>query len=136
MAIVALQEPVEPPKTYEIVELPEIKFIYPEALVDRSGTNTYPSRPFQCTRYAKEKRPDIPNQLGNADKWYQYLKSQGWPVGEEPLVGAIAQTKRGMHVSYVEQVDGDMIYISERNYDYRGSYRERWVPAQSYYFIY
>lgn len=136
MAIVEVVQPPEPPKTYKIVEIPEVKFIYPEWLIDRSGTNTYPSYPYQCTRYAKDKRPDLPNQLGNADGWYQYLKAQGWPVGEEPLVGAIAQSRRGMHVAYVERVEGDLVYLSERNYDYRGSYRERWAHASDFVYIY
>ena len=44
--------------------------------------------------------------------------------------------KSGNHVVYIERVDGDQVYISERNYDRRGSYRETWMPANKYNYIY
>jgi surface antigen len=129
-AIVAIVEAPVAPVLPPIVELPEIDYIRP---LDASNEpNTYPR--FQCTWWAKEKRPDIPNYLGNANLWFNKLKAIKWPVGYEPRVNAIAQ--RGMHVAYTERVEGGMVYISERNYDYRGSYRERWAKASDFLYIY
>ncbi len=119
---------------YELKEAAEVDFIRPVEAVDSSGDNTYPAYPFQCTRYAKQKRPDIPNNLGNANLWYYRLKAMGWPVGLEPRAGAIGQ--QGMHVVYIEKVEGDRVYLSERNWDYHGSYRERWADASSFLYIY
>jgi len=98
------------------------------------GSNEYPAG--QCTRYIKDMRPDIPNHLGNANKWFNALKSLGWEVGYEPRVGAIGQSIYGVHVVYIHEVSGSQVYLSERNYDYQGSYRERWANASGFKYIY
>ena len=90
----------------------------------------------QCTYYAKMKRPDLPNHLGNADRWYQNLKARGWYVGDIPIKGAIVQFKDYMHVAYSEKIEGDMVLISEWNYSGPCVLTYRWVPASSVYFIY
>lgn len=89
----------------------------------------------QCTYYAKSKRPDLPNNLGNADTWVIRARAQGIPTGSAPRAGAIGQ--RGMHVVYVERVNGDgTIYLSELNYDYNCGFRYRTAPASSFLYIY
>ena len=75
-------------------------------------------------------------QWNNASQWFWQAQRDGWATGYTARVGAAAVTKSGNHVAYVERVDGDRIYISERNYDWNGSYRERWVPASNYKYIY
>lgn len=73
----------------------------------------------QCTWYAKNKRPDLPNNLGNANTWYSIAASQGVAVGTEPRAGAIGATTEGVygHVVYVESMNSDgTVNISEMNY--------------------
>jgi len=86
----------------------------------------------QCTGYVASRRPV--GQWNNASAWYWQAQRDGWSTGSTPRVGAIGQ--RNNHVVYVERVDGNRIYISERNYDYRGSYRERWANASDFRYIY
>lgn len=70
-----------------------------------------------CTKYAKMKRPDMPNNLGNANTWYSRAAAQGYAVGYEPRAGAIGEATTGyMHVVYVESVSGDMVTVSEWNF--------------------
>lgn len=72
-----------------------------------------------CTWYVKNRRPDIPNNLGNANTWYSRASSIGLPVGNTPRVGAIGVTSAGSlgHVVYVEAVNGNgTVTISEMNY--------------------
>ncbi len=88
----------------------------------------------QCTGYVASRRPV--GQWNNASQWFWQAQRDGWATGYTARVGAAAVTKSGNHVAYVERVDGDRIYISERNYDWNGSYRERWVPASNYKYIY
>ena len=98
-----------------------------------SPGNTYAKG--HCTWYAKKRRPDLPNNLGNANTWYQRARSQGISTGTAPAVGAIAQ--KGMHVVYVERVNADgTIYISEMNYVGRGKVSHRTVPANGFKYIY
>lgn len=66
-----------------------------------------------CTWYVKNKRPDIPNNWGDAYMWLGNAQAQGWPTGSNPKVGAIGTA--GNHVVYVESVEGDTISISEMN---------------------
>lgn len=98
-----------------------------------SAGNTY--TPGYCTWYAKNRRPDLPNNLGNADTWAARAAAQGIPTGYTPRAGAIGQ--QGMHVVYVERVNGDgTVLISEMNY--RGLYiiSTRTVAAGAFVYIY
>lgn len=88
----------------------------------------------QCTYHAKNMRPDLPNNLGNAISWVQNAQSQGIPTGTEARVGAIGQ--QGNHVVYIRKVDGDRVYLSERNWNWNGGYRERWASARDFIYIY
>jgi surface antigen len=95
--------------------------------------NTY--TPGWCTWYAKNKRPDLPNNLGNANTWVARAAAQGIPTGSAPRVGAIGQ--RGSHVVYVERVNGDgTIFISEMNYSGLYAINTRTVPASYFMYIY
>lgn len=88
----------------------------------------------QCTWYVWTKRPV--GLWNDASQWLSQARRDGWATGTTPQVGAIGVQKSGNHVVYIERVDGDQVYISERNYDRRGSYRETWMPANKYNYIY
>lgn len=102
----------------------------------RRGTvagNTY--SPGYCTWYAKNMRPDLPNNLGNANTWVSRAAAQGLATGSAPQAGAIGQ--QGMHVVYVQSVNADgTVTISEMNY--KGLYviSTRTVPANTFRYIY
>lgn len=83
--------------------------------------NTYPYG--QCTWYAKERRPDIPNMMGNAGQWLYTAQSQGMPTGSTPKPGAVAVDQSGFfgHVAVVEEVRGNTVIVSDMNYDWAGS---------------
>jgi surface antigen len=88
-----------------------------------------------CTWYAKNRRPDLPNNLGNADTWVSRAAAQGLPTGSTPRVGAIGQ--QGMHVVYVEKVHSNgTVTISEMNW--KGLYviSTRTVPSSNFRYIY
>ncbi len=77
-----------------------------------SSGNTY--YPGYCTWYAKEKRPDLPNMLGNGGQWTANAAAQGFKTGSTARAGAIAETPG--HVMYVEKVYGNgTMLISEMN---------------------
>jgi surface antigen len=98
-----------------------------------SAGNTY--TPGYCTWYAKNMRPDLPNNLGNADTWVYRAAAQGIPTGGAPRVGAIGQ--QGMHVVYVERVNSDgTVFISEMNYQGLYIRSTRTVPASYFTYIY
>lgn len=90
----------------------------------------------QCTWYVKNKRPDMPNNLGNAYSWYSRAAAQGYATGSTPRVGAVAQ--RNNHVAFVEAVHGDgTITISEMNFGGAvGRVNHRTVAASSFRYIY
>ena len=88
----------------------------------------------QCTWHVKEMRPDIPNDWHNATDWLYNARADGYATGSTPRAGAIGWTYG--HVVYIIKVKGDQVYLSERNYDYRGSYRERWASASAFTYIY
>lgn len=96
--------------------------------------NTYTAG--YCTWYVKNRRPDIPNMLGDAISWVSSARARGMATGSTPRVGAVGQ--QGNHVVYVEAVDSKsgMVTISEMNY--KGLYiiNQRTVPASSFTYIY
>lgn len=70
----------------------------------------------QCTWYAKNRRPDLPNMLGNGGSWRANAAARGIATGSTPRAGAIAEIPG--HVMYVEKVNGNgTINISEMNYN-------------------
>lgn len=88
-----------------------------------------------CTWYAKDRRPDLPNNLGNADTWVARARAQGIPTGSQPRVGAIGQ--QGMHVVYIEAVHSDgTVTVSEMNWRGLHVISERRVAASNFQYIY
>lgn len=88
-----------------------------------------------CTWYVKSRRPDLPNNLGNADTWVYGAQTHGIPTGTEPEEGAVGQ--QGMHVVYVEKVNTDgTVFISEMNFAGWDVISHRTVPASSFTYIY
>lgn len=89
-----------------------------------------------CTWYAKERRPDLPNMLGNGGQWVASAAGRGYATGSAPRAGAIAETTG--HVAYVESVRGDgTIVISEMNGPAGfGVVGTRVVSASQYRYIY
>ncbi len=91
--------------------------------------------PRNCTWYAKSRRPDLPNNLGDSINWASNAAAQGFATGSVPRAGSIGQ--QGMHVVYIEAVNGDgTVYLSEMNYDYNGGFRYRTAPASDFKYIY
>lgn len=98
-----------------------------------SAGNTYTGG--YCTWYAKERRPDLPNRLGNASAWVTSAAAQGFATGSTPQAGAIGQ--QGNHVVYVESVNGDgTVTVSEMNYKGLGIISNRTVSASNFRYIY
>ena len=102
--------------------------------VPQNGSNDGNSYSYgYCTWFVKNQRPDIPNNLGNADSWYtRYNGSKG----SEPKPGAVAVAKGYMHVALVVGVDGDTVHIREMNYKGWNIVSERTAPAHEFLYIY
>lgn len=97
-----------------------------------SSGNTYSYG--YCTWYVKNMRPDLPNNLGNADTWVSRAAAQGLPTSSTPRVGAVGQ--QGMHVVYVQSVNGDgTVTISEMNFVGWNQVSTRTVPASHFMYI-
>jgi surface antigen len=101
--------------------------------VDSAG-NTYYNG--YCTWYAKNRRPDLPNMLGNGGQWVANAAARGYATGSAPRAGAVAETSG--HVAYVESVNGDgTMVISEMNGPAGfGKVDTRTVPSSQYQYIY
>lgn len=101
--------------------------------VDSAG-NTYYNG--YCTWYAKSRRADLPNMLGNGGQWVANAAARGYATGSTPRAGAVAETSG--HVAYVESVNGDgTVNISEMNGPAGfGVVGTRTVPANQYQYIY
>lgn len=105
----------------------------PAAPRGTSAGNTYTFG--YCTWYVKNRRPDIPNNLGNANTWLTRAAAQGLATGSAPAVGAIGA--QGNHVVYVEAVNGDgTVTVSEMNYKGWNITSSRRAPASSFRYIY
>lgn len=101
-----------------------------------SSGNLY--APGNCTWYVKNRRGDLPNNLGNANMWYYNASSMGMAVGSTPRVGAVGTTTAGGlgHVVYVEAVNGDMVTISEMNYGGLYNMNTRTVHFSEFLYVY
>lgn len=88
-----------------------------------------------CTWYVKNRRPDLPNNLGNASSWVSNAAAQGIATGSTPAAGAVGQ--RNNHVVYVESVNGDgTINITDMNYRATYEITARTVNASEFRYIY
>lgn len=97
-------------------------------------SNTYVKG--QCTWHVKNKRPDLPNRLGNGGQWVKNAAARGLSTGKTPRVGAVAEQPG--HVAYVEAVNSNgTVKISEMNYNGGvGVVHERTVSASKFTYIY
>lgn len=100
--------------------------------------NTYAAG--NCTWYAKDRRPDLPNDLGNANTWAVRAAAQGIPTGSKARPGAIGVSLEGYygHVVYVEAIqpnEGTMT-ISEMNYGGLYQMNTRTIPEAGWSFVY
>lgn len=100
--------------------------------------NTYAAG--NCTWYAKDRRPDLPNNLGNANTWATEAAAQGIPTGSRARPGAIGVSLEGYygHVVYVEAIqpnDGTMT-ISEMNYGGLYQMNTRTISTAGWSFVY
>lgn len=76
--------------------------------------------------------------VGNANQWIRDARNAGIATGSAPRVHSVAISMRGYygHATWVEKVSGNMIYVSQYNYDLHGHYSEMWVNASSFTYIY
>lgn len=99
----------------------------------QSSANTYAYG--WCTWYVKSRKPNIPNNWGNAYSWVGSAQAAGYATGATPVAGAIGAVDN--HVVYVESVSGGNVTISEMAYAGGvGVVHYRTVPASSFYYIY
>ena len=105
-----------------------------QTLASISSENYNSSNPFskgQCTWYCFGRALEkcgvyLPawksnGTYGNADEWYYNAASAGFSVGYEVRSNSIA-CYSGMHVIFVEWVDGETVYYTEANKDSNGTY--------------
>ena len=98
-----------------------------------NGGNTYYDG--NCTWYAKDKRPDLPNMLGNGGQWSANAAAKGFKTGSAPRKGAVAE--QAGHVAYVEKVNKNgTVTVSEMNYTGYGQVSKRTVSAKTFHYIY
>jgi surface antigen len=76
--------------------------------------------------------------VGNANEWPGDARRAGIPTSSTPKAHSVAISRTGYygHAMWVEKVDGDMIYISQYNYDLHGHYSEMWLSAKGLTYIY
>lgn len=76
--------------------------------------------------------------VGNANQWVNDARRAGIPTGSAPRVHAVAVSTSGYygHAMWVEAVNGNMIYVSQYNYDLSGHYSEMWVNGSGFTYIY
>lgn len=137
--VVEQVKPLEAPQYAEYAEVAKVSPVIPKP-TQRASTKltqrtTAPAgwyKPGQCTQYVWSRRSV--GQWGNASSWPSMARSEGWYVGPAPKAGAIGQ--RANHVVYVEAVYSSTVLISERNYDFKGSYRQIERPISYFTYIY
>lgn len=102
-----------------------------------AGGNTYVSG--NCTWYAKSRRPDLPNRMGNAKHWYASAQRAGFKVGTESRKGAIGVNFSGGmgHVVYVEEwYANGTVLVSEMNFVGLGKKSTRLTSESEFKYIY
>lgn len=111
---------------------PQIATVSPQ--IGSQAGNSY--TPGYCTYFAKQMRPDLPNNLGNANTWYINAAAQGFAVGYTPRVGAVAAAIDYMHVAIVTAVSGNTVTVSEMNYVAFNTVSSRTAPISEFRYIY
>ncbi len=76
--------------------------------------------------------------VGNANQWPGDARAAHIPTGSTPKVHSVAIAMGGAygHAMWVEAVSGNMIYVSQYNYDLAGHYSEMWVNGSNFTYIY
>ncbi|HSX42886.1 MAG TPA: CHAP domain-containing protein [Candidatus Saccharimonadales bacterium] len=76
--------------------------------------------------------------VGNANEWVGDARRAGIPTSTVPKEHSVAISMAGYygHAMWVEKVSGDMIYVSQYNYDLHGHYSEMWLKASGLTYIY
>jgi surface antigen len=76
--------------------------------------------------------------VGNANQWPGDARAAGIATGSTPKVHSVAISMGGAfgHAMWVEAVSGNMIYVSQYNYDLAGHYSEMWVNGGSFTYLY
>lgn len=89
-----------------------------------------------CTFYIKNLRPELPNNLGNADTWFYMAQADGLSVGYTPRIGAVAVAIYGMHVALVTGIHDGMIDVTEMNVLGLNVVSSNTYPTSAYRYIY
>jgi surface antigen len=76
--------------------------------------------------------------VGNANQWVRNARNAGITTSAVPQAHTVAISMRGYygHAMWVEKVQGDMIYVSQYNYDLNGHYSEMWISSANLTYIY
>lgn len=114
-------------------------FVEPAKYSRTSSTNSYVWG--NCTWYVKTQRPDIGAFWGNANRWANSARAEGFTVGKIPKIGAIGVSYEGWwgHVFLVTGMNRErtQITISEMNYAGGvGKVHTRTISASGYDYIY
>lgn len=76
--------------------------------------------------------------VGNANQWVRDARRAAIPTGSTPQPRSVAISMAGYygHAMWVEKVSGNMVYVSQYNYDLHGHYSEMWVDGSHFTYIY
>ncbi|MBI2589328.1 CHAP domain-containing protein [Candidatus Saccharibacteria bacterium] len=76
--------------------------------------------------------------VGNANQWPANAQAAGIPTGSTPKVGSVAISMGGAfgHSMWVEAVNGNIIRVSQYNFDLAGHYSEMTVNGSGFIYIY
>lgn len=91
----------------------------------------------QCTSYVAwkvhQRYGNMPHWggYGNANQWYGNAQAAGIPTGNKPKPGSAGVMNSGYygHVVWVESVSGNMVTVSQYNWNWQGEYSTMTVPA-------
>lgn len=143
MSTLALIEPLEHVSTVNVTKYAplELMTIVEPPKPARVVAGSFPGNNYEwgnCTWYVKNMRPDLPNDLGNANQWIDGAQRYGLSVGQKPYAGSVGVSFGGYwgHVVYVESVAGDTITISEMNSVGLGVVSTRTANASDFTYIY
>lgn len=121
----------------EAARIAALRLVVISSYAPDSAGNTYALG--NCTWYAKSRRPDLPNSLGNANTWYSRAAAQGFKTGREARTNAVGVSFGGYygHVVYVEKWLGNgRIIISEMNVNGLYSMQTREASESEFVYIY
>lgn len=76
--------------------------------------------------------------VGNANQWPSDARAAGIPTGSTPKAGSVAILMAGAygHAMWVEGVSGNIIRVSQYNYDWNGHYSEMTINGAGLTYIY